>query len=181
MMLIMLCHAIYIMDSGELHQPACGCNVTLHPRQHSIIRSLYLLVSCWTTTKVMHRTGNWDSIAGVSPSKAPMSKDLPYSTLQPHKPVTGVSTAEVSPSKAPMSEDLPEPTLPTTHTSSPGPTVMLTSRSHQVASGAPSGLALLPFLTWPDEASLEAFTGLTASGKLSSDTALPLLLYRGSA
>lgn len=85
-----------------------------------------------------------------------------------------------SPSKAPMREDLPEPTLPTTHTSSPGPTFMLTSRSHQVASGAPSGLALLPFFTWPEDASLDAFTGFTASGKLSSDTALPLL-YKGSA
>jgi len=64
-----------------------------------------------------------------------------------------------------MREDLPEPTLPTTHTNSPGPTLTFTSLSHQVASGAPSGLLLLPFFTCPDDASLAAVTASCCLGK----------------
>ena len=73
-----------------------------------------------------------------------------------------------------MREDLPEPTLPTTQTSSPGPTVMLTSLSHQVASGAPSGLLLLPFLTCPDEASLAAVTASKPSLELAESASTGL-------
>ena len=57
-----------------------------------------------------------------------------------------------------MREDLPDPTRPTTHASSPGPTLMFTSRNHQVASGASLGLVLLPFFTCPDDASLAVDT-----------------------
>ncbi|KAA6423812.1 MAG: hypothetical protein FRX49_06383 [Trebouxia sp. A1-2] len=137
--------------------------LTYHPAR-LYIDDLVCLGQQSKEAKIVQNTTN-----GNIQDKDPTENTAKY-TLIMWMATCKAATCRVLPRRAPMREDLPEPTLPTTHTNSPGPTLTFTSLSHQVASGAPSGLLLLPFFTCPDDASLAAVTVSCCLGKASANS-----------